>query len=393
MNKHRTRANRGMEQAQDWPAIHHPITCREALTRLTKDDMNEMRKRFGVTGASTLKKQELAGVLAGATLQQLPDVLARMDQTRYDVLKKVANQGGAAAVEADILMVDYFEGLGILFRGSISGTNELVMPQEMLEAFRVWDSKDRQAMVRRNTEWIRLAQGLLHYYGVLTWEDLKQFVMQYNGEDDADYTLFEPVIRDSGNYQASLVSTQDTVAHIDVMDSELVRSEQEQLASLPFYPLSKHQALQASDPEYIEKTPSFQAFVKYLMQQYGMTRAEAEEEVDLIVYDIKLGDSPSQLMENVQDKFELTSEPMVNDFIRLLSDLMNNTRLWFLKGYAPSEVRAALDQPNASPGEQAVLAEGSSKAEIYPFATKQKVGRNDPCPCGSGKKFKKCCGS
>ena len=23
---------------------------------------------------------------------------------------------------------------------------------------------------------------------------------------------------------------------------------------------------------------------------------------------------------------------------------------------------------------------------------KPKVGRNDPCPCGSGKKFKKCCG-
>ncbi|MAA50647.1 MAG: zinc chelation protein SecC [Gammaproteobacteria bacterium] len=21
-----------------------------------------------------------------------------------------------------------------------------------------------------------------------------------------------------------------------------------------------------------------------------------------------------------------------------------------------------------------------------------KVGRNDPCPCGNGKKFKKCCG-
>ena len=23
----------------------------------------------------------------------------------------------------------------------------------------------------------------------------------------------------------------------------------------------------------------------------------------------------------------------------------------------------------------------------------KKVGRNDPCPCGSGKKYKKCCGS
>ena len=23
--------------------------------------------------------------------------------------------------------------------------------------------------------------------------------------------------------------------------------------------------------------------------------------------------------------------------------------------------------------------------------TNRKIGRNDPCPCGSGKKFKKCC--
>jgi uncharacterized protein YecA (UPF0149 family) len=24
--------------------------------------------------------------------------------------------------------------------------------------------------------------------------------------------------------------------------------------------------------------------------------------------------------------------------------------------------------------------------------TGEKIGRNDPCPCGSGKKYKKCCG-
>ncbi|MBW1707552.1 MAG: SEC-C domain-containing protein, partial [Deltaproteobacteria bacterium] len=23
----------------------------------------------------------------------------------------------------------------------------------------------------------------------------------------------------------------------------------------------------------------------------------------------------------------------------------------------------------------------------------KKIGRNDPCPCGSGKKYKKCCGA
>jgi uncharacterized protein len=26
------------------------------------------------------------------------------------------------------------------------------------------------------------------------------------------------------------------------------------------------------------------------------------------------------------------------------------------------------------------------------FSSAQKIGRNDPCPCGSGKKYKKCCG-
>jgi len=30
--------------------------------------------------------------------------------------------------------------------------------------------------------------------------------------------------------------------------------------------------------------------------------------------------------------------------------------------------------------------------EMLPPLTAGKVGRNDPCPCGSGKKFKRCCG-
>jgi uncharacterized protein YchJ len=28
----------------------------------------------------------------------------------------------------------------------------------------------------------------------------------------------------------------------------------------------------------------------------------------------------------------------------------------------------------------------------HPTTQTIKVGRNDPCPCGSGKKYKKCCG-
>jgi preprotein translocase subunit SecA len=32
------------------------------------------------------------------------------------------------------------------------------------------------------------------------------------------------------------------------------------------------------------------------------------------------------------------------------------------------------------------------RQQISTPKTTQKVGRNDPCPCGSGKKYKKCCG-
>ena len=33
-----------------------------------------------------------------------------------------------------------------------------------------------------------------------------------------------------------------------------------------------------------------------------------------------------------------------------------------------------------------------SNEQAKPFVSDKKVGRNDPCPCGSGKKYKKCCG-
>ena len=40
-----------------------------------------------------------------------------------------------------------------------------------------------------------------------------------------------------------------------------------------------------------------------------------------------------------------------------------------------------------------VVSEASEAiAKAKPVRTGPKVGRNDPCPCGSGKKYKQCCG-
>jgi len=45
--------------------------------------------------------------------------------------------------------------------------------------------------------------------------------------------------------------------------------------------------------------------------------------------------------------------------------------------------------------ERAILLEShrpNSNSDSSRAGPSKKVGRNDPCPCGSGKKFKKCCG-
>jgi preprotein translocase subunit SecA len=38
------------------------------------------------------------------------------------------------------------------------------------------------------------------------------------------------------------------------------------------------------------------------------------------------------------------------------------------------------------------LEKANADVKVQPFVRGQKVGRNDPCPCGSGKKYKQCHG-
>jgi preprotein translocase subunit SecA len=49
--------------------------------------------------------------------------------------------------------------------------------------------------------------------------------------------------------------------------------------------------------------------------------------------------------------------------------------------------------PEARPAQQSlVFSHGDGSGAQPKERQKKKVGRNDPCTCGSGKKYKKCCG-
>ena len=82
------------------------------------------------------------------------------------------------------------------------------------------------------------------------------------------------------------------------------------------------------------------------------------------------------------EKYSLvfTGEKQAQAFFDLLMDARNNTRLWSNKGYSPNEIRKLLESrsPKNDPS-QIIVQE------------RKKISPNDSCPCGSGKKYKKCC--
>jgi SWIM/SEC-C metal-binding protein len=61
-----------------------------------------------------------------------------------------------------------------------------------------------------------------------------------------------------------------------------------------------------------------------------------------------------------------------------VANICGSNGIHFLIGIEPDKSEDVSDMDRALRAPEPVLAE-------------PKVGRNDPCPCGSGKKFKKCC--
>jgi uncharacterized protein len=71
--------------------------------------------------------------------------------------------------------------------------------------------------------------------------------------------------------------------------------------------------------------------------------------------------------------------------------LENNTELL---GYLVSTLHSIYEFWSGWKDEHPFGVEGDDYAVEEPYVRQSpKVGRNDPCPCGSGKKYKKCCGA
>lgn len=88
---------------------------------------------------------------------------------------------------------------------------------------------------------------------------------------------------------------------------------------------------------------------------------------------------------------------IVSDFLRFLDTaghIKNGDRLRAsVKEHERAFVKALPAVKKARPtAKKATTVRKPAGAKKTALKEEAKIGRNDPCPCGSGKKFKKCCG-
>lgn len=336
----------------------------------------------------------------------------------WQAFRHVASMSGVSTkFREDEMRLDYFESLGLMIGGSYDGKPAWYMPDEILAEFKRLDrSKDFLDMARLNSEAFRIAAGMLFYYGVMDYESLYSGVKRqlgmgrYDARPDAseraggsdpaasrgetDTSLRqskEPVINEllfedfrgvmlNGScWQKNIIADEHIAYHYTVVDPirilDAQRKTEAGFARLPYDML-----YEAGQEDYIEATDAYKALAQYFMASFGVSVLRAAD----IVEELTILFQNEGRMSDAIDYIE-TLGPLEGNDADALSPLLmafhNSLRLWTLRGHTPGEIVS---------GDL-----GSVRSNVLSFAEhrrrRARVGRNDPCPCGSGKKYKNCC--
>ena len=355
-----------------------------ALTASTMPELTLLRQNMGLAGVSSLKKQELVPVLAEALLLRAPALFQLLDLVQYQWLKKtIAADGRHLVGDEDDHLWREMETVGWVFRGTFPEGKTVFLPPEFAELFERLDKDGLGQVAARNEQWTRLTTGLLHYYGVLSTEEVKTFLAALTGKE----VLEEEVLGVLSWYR--LYSDGDIACGEGlwwdwrVDDVEAVRQEQELRSSLPFAAFTYEQLYAAGQADFVEEYPAFQELLEVFQTNWELDRQVARELAAYSVEMIRNDKDVSLLLQELGEALEFPNMEVVQGLTKALISLHNETPLWVLKGHAPQELRLQ--------GVEDRHLDLVKKKE--PVVNTNKIGRNELCPCGSGKKYKKCCGA
>ena len=162
-------------------------------------------------------------------------------------------------------------------------------------------------------------------------------------------------------------------------------------ADKPYYVPEKDELLKYVDDTYFEKSKQYNVLMTYLQKNFFKP---GDEKAEWLAEDIQgmcqFGVDPQAIFDSFNNmKISFKDMNQTNEVLQLIMDLSNNTRIWENNGNTPNEIYEMFEKPNMRPFPDKPFEFGGSN--VIDMKSRQKIGRNDPCPCGSGKKFKKCC--
>ncbi len=194
-----------------------------------------------------------------------------------------------------------------------------------------------------------------------------------------------------------------------------------------FYIPSVKQIEEISKNGYEINTKEYKKLKRFFIDQMNLTQLEAEDWCIQIWESSYEGESPLDTLKELTEDYVFDSEQAFRECVQLLMDAHNHTRMKTNRGHTPIEVarqsmaKGAMDRfPTIVPGSShaaSMLKDAAPELQAMGFSfdidgdsdvvsttifpqglsgqavsAEKKVYPNDSCPCGSGKKYKKCCG-
>ena len=221
------------------------------------------------------------------------------------------------------------------------------------------------------------ARAAVNLYGIISREDFIDIFNKQNIDQTTDeeiYILLLPLVLKDGWYGFY----KEFIVHYWFFDDfNQVDYLLEHQADKPRYIPEKNEFLRYVIEDYADNNHWWN--VRSFMWDVFGYRKDTSEGYEEVRNYITYGDGISELG-SILDRHNLifSGEKQLQEFINLIMLAKNSTRIWKNNGYTPSELHGILSKRNKN-------------IVKFPPLQKPQVGRNDPCPCGSGKKYKKCC--
>lgn len=348
----------------------------ELLHSLTVEQLKNIRQNLSLKNMSKLRKKELVVALAENIPATVASSVDYMDMDQYSAVVRMMTKNGAIPIdELEIADVFYLGSVGYAHPIVEDDQHVLVMPKEIMEQFYKLNPAELKIVVNNNQKITNILFGMIRHYGIIECTVAKEMIENYTGEKIND-SWFNSYVAHLENYYGSFRMSDGYIVNelVEVEDEDELIQKQQARGDLDYYMIPHQVMYQINRTESFDRTVQLQELMQYIEKNYTISSDEIEAILEECMYMVQSEEPLSDIVSYFGQYIEFPDVKDVQAFVPILVNVINHTRLWVLKGHTPNEL-------------------SGDKMDVTPVqASVEKVGRNEPCPCGKGKKYKKCCG-